>query len=441
MDIDAAAKPRGRIARLLTTDFCPSANRYVYWLKTPLGVLIASAAVALLCGFFVAPQGFVLAAAIACVIGLGIVWPWVALKAVDCELRFPTKRTNEGESVTVTVALTNRWPFPVWGLGIERGFFDVHQSDDQAEGETLFALSCVRGWSRSDFRWQFTPARRGHYPVEAPALVTEFPFGLWKATRPITIREKITVWPTHVPLDQISLPSGESRTIATPSEQVAGTEGEVLGVRPFRTGDSLRQVNWTQTARCDRLIVSERQGYAQSRVILELATDRQLYSDPDTFEDAIRITASVIRSLVSQSVYVTLIAGPQRTEVVNRPSSIRGMMDILAGIEFSASRELSQLVPSRNELHIRITTEKDARPNRHTGRKIVLIEETPPEEAQSVNRFTSSIELNSNKNVLTQLQKKWRRNTGASSVPRKRLVPPKSSVDSEVRRTKLRTAG
>ena len=58
------------LTELLNTDFCPWANRYVYWLKKPLGILIVAAAASLLCGIFVAPQGYVIAGTIAATIVL-----------------------------------------------------------------------------------------------------------------------------------------------------------------------------------------------------------------------------------------------------------------------------------------------------------------------------------------------------------------------------------
>ena len=72
----------------LNTDFCPWANRYIYWLKKPLGILVVAATASLLCGLFVAPQGLVIAATIAATIILGMVWPWVGLRGLSCELRF-----------------------------------------------------------------------------------------------------------------------------------------------------------------------------------------------------------------------------------------------------------------------------------------------------------------------------------------------------------------
>ena len=61
---------RSHLSNFLTHDFSPWANRYVYWVKSPLGLLIVAAVVALICGLFVANQGLVVFAAITMVIGV-----------------------------------------------------------------------------------------------------------------------------------------------------------------------------------------------------------------------------------------------------------------------------------------------------------------------------------------------------------------------------------
>jgi hypothetical protein len=61
-----------RLDGVLHHDFCPWANRYVYWLKQPIGWFVVAAAMSLIVGAFLGAQGFVLCAAIVAVIALGV---------------------------------------------------------------------------------------------------------------------------------------------------------------------------------------------------------------------------------------------------------------------------------------------------------------------------------------------------------------------------------
>ena len=328
------------ITELLNTDFCPWANRYVYWLKKPLGILLVAGVASLLCGLFVAPQGLVIAGAIAATIVLGIIWPSVGLRGLSCELRFPVRRGVEGHISPVEVIVRNRWPFPVWGLAIDDGFF--HGVDGE-EGIAV-ALSGIRGWSKTRFSWNFQPECRGVYPTTKVWLSTEFPFGVWKARREIDVTEKLVVWPNTVSLAPAVLADGANRSLMRPSDKNSGNEGERIGVRAYREGDSLRFVHWAQTAKCDRLIVSERQGPAQSSAVIAIDTDPTIVHGEgpwSSLETSIRIAASLCEQLTRQNVIVWMAANSDVWEVQPTDLSRRRSLDRLAKLAGTAALPLN----------------------------------------------------------------------------------------------------
>ncbi|MFM8633705.1 MAG: DUF58 domain-containing protein, partial [Planctomycetia bacterium] len=65
----------GWLTRLLTHDFFPGVNPWVYWIKRPIFALGVALAIALICAVFVSPVALVSCAAILLVIGLGYGWP------------------------------------------------------------------------------------------------------------------------------------------------------------------------------------------------------------------------------------------------------------------------------------------------------------------------------------------------------------------------------
>ena len=325
---------------LLNTDFCPAANRYVYWLKKPLGVLIVAALASLLCGLFVAPQGLVISGTIAATIVLGMVWPWVGLRGLSCELQFSQRRGVEGQVSPVEVVIKNRWPFPVWGLAIEDGFFLPQDGEDG----TALALSGIRGWSKTKFSWNFQPDCRGIYPNKTVKLATEFPLGVWKARRDIDTTGKLIVWPKAVALEPAVLADGANRSLLLPSDKRSGNEGDRIGVRTYREGDSLRFVHWAQTAKCGRLIVSERQGPAQSSVVIAIDSDPNIAHGKGTtssFEIAVRIAASLCEQLTRQNVSVLVTSNQESWEVQPTELSRHASLDRLAAITNAKPVEIS----------------------------------------------------------------------------------------------------
>lgn len=151
---------------VLQHDFCPWANRYVYWLKYPLAQLALATIAALCIGIWVVPQGFVAFGGLLIVIVTGLCWPLLALRPVTAVLNFQQPRTTEGEPVLATLTIQNGWPWPLWGLVLEGGFCgEEWHADETIDRNIEVGLAGIPGWSSVDFTWRFTPDCRGKYPL------------------------------------------------------------------------------------------------------------------------------------------------------------------------------------------------------------------------------------------------------------------------------------
>jgi uncharacterized protein (DUF58 family) len=320
-----------RLVNLFNHDFCPGANRYVYWLKQPIGWFVLAATAALTIGVSVAPQALVVCAAITAVVVLGVAWPWIGLRGISCSLSFDRHRATEGSPVGVRITVANRWPWPLWGLMVERGFFV--SAVDPADASPAVSLARIPGWSRSTFRWDFEPQRRGRYPTEVPRLASGFPFGIWHGHREIAVENELVVWPRMAALTSIPPIHGRSLAVAGTESRQAGDEGDMLGVRPYRSGDALRHVHWAQTAKHDRLVVCERQATGRRRVQLILDADADAHrngSAAESLEEVIRVGASIGRQLHAHHANIELRIG--RRTVVAEPGNqgLKRMLDALA---------------------------------------------------------------------------------------------------------------
>lgn len=293
-----------RIPNWLSRDYLPFLRPYLRWTRQPVTWLVAATIVTLLFGLFLQPMGLWLSAGILCVVLLGLIWPWLALRGVDCRMRFSEVRTTEGESVTVTLTLLNRWPWPLWGLAIVGGFRRNIQSDDLQDGSLVeTALVVIPAWSESTFRWEFVPGRRGCYPMSNAYLTTGFPFGLWQPRRLVIVENRLVVWPRRYAMPSAMPDAGFDQTGLGLADVRPGETGDFLGVRPYRTGDTLRQIHWPQTAKHGRLIVCERQSPSRPavRIIADLRCDLPLDAgQEDNLERTIRAAASLCGSLHQQ---------------------------------------------------------------------------------------------------------------------------------------------
>jgi uncharacterized protein (DUF58 family) len=318
------------LSRLLTYDFCPGLNRWVYWVKRPLASLGLAAVAALLCAVFVKPIALIAFGAVVLVLVLGYLWPSFSVRGLQCHVRFRQRHVTEDDPVSAIVRISNRWPWPVWGVALDGGF--GANPNHSASGSSV-ALARVAGWSTSEYEWRFVPDCRGEYPLSPPRLVTGFPFGLRIASRPVVVEQSLLVWPRIIPLETL-LDAAETRPSDERfSDQRIGDSGDMTGTRLFRDGDSLRRVHWAQTARQGRMIVCERQAAAQSAIRVVFDSDPRLHRGvgPDsTLEWSIRIAASVCAAYHRENALVECCFGHDVIPLQPGTLGLKWFLDTLA---------------------------------------------------------------------------------------------------------------
>lgn len=260
----------GRLKYLLTTDFCPSFNRYVYWLKEPVGWFVAGAFFSTLVGIYLSPIGWTVAGSLVALIAVGLAFPWLAVRWTHCSLAPVTPAVHEGENCELELTVRNRLPVPVWGLMVER-YSSLPDGEAGESGRADLALASVPPWSLSRYRLPFHPEYRGMWPLVTPQICCAFPFGIWTARRPLTAIERLQVWPMQIRVGSELEPHGRRRSMFGDGQRT-GDAGEYLGVREYRQGDSMRNIRWSLSASLDRWIVSERSAPEMPAIKVSLFT-------------------------------------------------------------------------------------------------------------------------------------------------------------------------
>lgn len=323
-----------RLGGILHYDFCPFANRWVCWLKKPVASLSVAAVVSLGCAIFVKPVAVVGFVGVVLTLVLGYFSPAISVRRLRAELAFDESRVREGEPVRAVLRVTSRWPWPIFGLTLEEGFFHAIPAEGAAsEVDSPLSLEQVPGWATTEFRWSFTPTRRGVYPFRVPRLVTGFPFGLTRASRPVETSVALRVWPATFPLDTLLDSSENVRHDDLLCEHRVGECGDLLGTRPFRNGDALRRVHWAQTARHGQLIVCERQGTTQASIRIVVDTDSASHSRPHaqgSLEWSLRLAATLCEAYHAQHARVECVLGSQELVVESGEAGLRRFLDRLA---------------------------------------------------------------------------------------------------------------
>jgi len=365
---------RAWLRALVTHDCFPEFSAKVRrLLYTPLGVLILAALVALVCGLLLHPRVLALCGGLLAVVATGICWPWLTLRGVRGAVAFDRERAGEGEAVGATVTVVNHLPWPAWGLAVRGGYDDAATEPAQS---LAVRLSGTAARLRSVSHWEFTPPRRGEYPLAVPLLVTGFPFGVWESKRRVAVERRLVVWPRTYPVGPVPLTDGDAMVEGNVARNKVGSTGDVLGVRPYRRGDSPRRIHWPQSARHDRLIVCELQTTARPVVQIVLDADPAVHAGlgPESSREwAVRIAASFAKGWLEAGAQVGVIWHGVVISPASGAAQVRRLLDALARIPDDCPTTLNDLLASapcrglRSGVQVVITTDRAKRDGRRKG--------------------------------------------------------------------------
>jgi uncharacterized protein (DUF58 family) len=341
-------------------DFSARVRRLLY---NPLGVLLLAALAALLCGLFLHPQGFVLCGGVLAVVLLGVAWPRLSLWGLGGAVSFDQARASEGDKVEVCLTLRNRLPWAAWGLSVRGGFA---RSAGPAEAAPVATIASAPRRRTARCRWAFVPPCRGVYPLAGPVLATGFPFGLWENGRHLSVEADLVVWPRTFPVGPVPLVSDDQQVEGNVARHKVGSNGDVLGVRPYRRGDSPRRIHWGQSARHDRLIVCELQANARPVVQLVLDADPRVHAGDGpggSREWAIRIVASLAKGWLEAGAQVGAVWDGNACAPASGQRQLHRLLDGLAGLADRAGGPLLETLAQpacrgfRDGLQVVVTTD------------------------------------------------------------------------------------
>lgn len=177
---------------------------------------------------------------------------WRASARLRAE-RLPAPPAFAGETVTVTAEVFSEATQPLTTL--------VTAAAEGNRSAWLFAPLAPGDRQTITARWAF--ARRGRHRLGPLAVDSSYPLGLVHVTRELSGGDTALVLPAIGPVDLelfrhwlIRQRAGEGET-HRPSRRASLGDGDVRGLRPYRLGDSPREIHWKTSARRNQLMVRE----------------------------------------------------------------------------------------------------------------------------------------------------------------------------------------
>ncbi len=306
---------------------------------------------------------FALAACILTVIPVAWWWKRASLRRVEYERRFDRQYAFPGESVEMTVRITNRKLLPLTWLEIND---EVPMALPLVEGMlmpthspqigTLNNVLSLRWYERVSRRYELECTGRGVYTLGPVHLKSGDLFTLFEAQEIRELAEQIIVYPRIWSLMDLGLPPkgpfGEQKARKRLLEDPLRT----VGVRDYHPEDDLRHVHWKATARKGELQVRTFEPVATLSLVvfLNVSTLEHNWQGvlPELFEQTISVAASIATWAVGQKYKVGLVANgcmplsdqPIRIPVGRSPDQLVTILESLAFVTSFATLSIQELL-------------------------------------------------------------------------------------------------
>ena len=263
---------------------------------------------------------------LAIVCGGAMLWARYALRRVSYERIVPEDHAFAGETVGVTLRITNRKPLPLPWIEVREQFPALLISEPGSAasgGEVEFhpstALNTVSLFWRTSVGMHERVSRdvelqchaRGVYEIGPSQLRAGDAFGLYSAERAETRPTRVIVYPRVVELPDLALPSrrpfGERGGL-----HVFEDPSRIAGVRDYSPGDALRRIDWNATARLGKLQSRTYEPTSSQHLYIALNTQTLIPAwaghIPELLERSITVAASIAREAYDTRYAVGLLA-------------------------------------------------------------------------------------------------------------------------------------
>ena len=293
-----------------------------------------------------------IAAGEACLGLIGLLYLYNRVAARGLEVRRThVPRAYEGDSVDVTLWLTNRSRLPLFMLRAVDGFM---ASTEPARGLLVGGLA-PRG-AAAPLRYTAVCDRgRGRYRLGHVSLHIPDPLGFFARTRHFeNAVTELLVLPRTFRIRRIPLEGLRSAMDApTDTPARAGESCTFMGTREYQPGDDLRHVHWRSSARWDRVVLKEFETISSREVSIVLDLDRASVQGVLGFanlELSIKIAASIAEHACLRSLPVRLVARSKEDVIVpagSGPGHLMHILETLAAVSPEGGLSLPDLVLTR----------------------------------------------------------------------------------------------
>jgi uncharacterized protein (DUF58 family) len=271
-----------------------------------------------------------------------------ALRGIEIEREVgesPNAELYEGEMVTVRLTFRNIIRLLAAQIRATERCPLAELSSPQRKLDLFVPLLLPRRGS-VDFEYEVEIDRRGVHEFPSLELSSRAPFGFFRRRRRVDLPTRVLVYPEVRRIHHFRLL--DHRLALEVVRPRAGVGTEILGVRPFHSGDSPRRIHWRSVARTGRLISKEFVDESRPGLTLILDVCRHLYpptaSKHTPFEWAVKVGASIGDYTQRRGYPLHLLADGDVWPPPSGPVARLAMLEYLARVQPTGERFLTAVL-------------------------------------------------------------------------------------------------
>jgi uncharacterized protein (DUF58 family) len=313
---------------------------------------VTLAAFAILIGLLFQQSGL-LAIALLVLIAAAVGWSWnkYSLHSIEYKRSFSERRAFLGETVDVTVQVTNHKWLPVSWLRIDDEYPQpLTLLDGEAQPSTkpdiglLSSVMSLRWFDRARWRYRLRCDKRGIYAFGPAHLQSGDLFGLFSSQVDNPTQDWLIIYPAVKPITDVALPPKEPFGPIKGRQWIFEDPSRAVGIRDYGSRDDLKRIHWKATARQQKLQVKvyEPTTTFQLVIFLDMVTLPKPWhgSIPALLERAISAAASIASYAVEKRYQVGLFANgcwPQSDQPLKvlpsrNPNQLTRILEALAAV-------------------------------------------------------------------------------------------------------------
>ena len=230
------------------------------------------------------------------------------------------------------------------GLGYTR-WLRLLRSERLAQADPI-ALPDISAGASLEAPGRLVPRRRGKIVLSGLEASRPDPLGLFNGIVRVPVQQSVLILPKRYPVPRIRMP-GKARYQqgGVSLSSSIGESQEFVSLRDYRPGDPPRKLHWRSLAKAGKLIVKEYQDEYFVRHALALDTFAGA-SDPEAFEEAVSVAASLACSVLTQESLLDLLFVGAETYCFTAGRGLGGtdrMLEVLASVEPCRNKPFSEL--------------------------------------------------------------------------------------------------